>query len=83
MRNFGEKLTGSGKSRSYYVIRGTASDGLLKEIVFSATELAAIDWNGDIMHDLGQNMTTSDLRHCILTFKGQDQCQKSKVLLGL
>ena len=36
--------------------------------MFSAMELAAIDWNGDIMHGLGQQMTTSDLWHCILTF---------------
>ena len=40
--------------RSYDVIRGTASDRLFKEIVFSATELAAINWNLDIMHDGGQ-----------------------------
>ena len=40
---------------------GTASDRLFKEIVFQGTEPAAIDGNGDIMHDLGQNMTTSDL----------------------
>ena len=31
-----------------------------KEIVFSATQVAAINRNGDIMHDLGQHKTTSD-----------------------
>ena len=36
------------------MISGTASDRLFKEnSVGSATGLAAIDWNGDIMHDLG------------------------------
>ena len=38
-------------------MRGTASDRLFKKIVFKATGLAVIDWNGDIIHDLGQNMT--------------------------
>ena len=42
-------------------MRGTASDRFLEEIMFSATELAAIDLNEDIMHDLGQQITTSDL----------------------
>ena len=56
-------------SRSYEVIRVTVSDRLFKEIVFSATEIAAIDWNEDIMHGLGQRMTTSDLWFCILTFQ--------------
>ena len=41
-------------------MRGTASDRLFKEIVFSATEVATIDCNANIMHDFGQNMTTSD-----------------------
>ena len=62
---FGKKaLTGSGhviEPSSYDIIRGTASGRLFNEIVFSATGLAAIDWNGDIMHDLGQHMTTCDL----------------------
>ena len=48
-------------SRSYDVTRGTTSGRLFGEIVFSATELAVIDWNGDIMHELGQNMTKCDL----------------------
>ena len=34
---------------------------IFTEIVFSAALLAAIDLNGDIMRDLGQKMTTSDL----------------------
>ena len=59
---------GQVRSRIYDVIRGTASDRLFKEIVFSVTKLAAIDWNGDFMHSLGQQMTTSDLWHRILTF---------------
>ena len=65
----GEKWPGQVRPRNYDVIRGTASDRLFKKIVYSATELAAIDWNGDIMHGLGQQMTTSDLWHCILTFQ--------------
>ena len=54
-------MTGSVRSRSYDVIRGITSYQLFKEIVFSATELAAVDWNGVIMHDLGQKMTISGL----------------------
>ena len=54
-------LPGQFISRSYDVIRGTASDRLFKEIVFSATELAAIDCNGEIMNGLGQQMTATDL----------------------
>ena len=46
---------------SCQVIRGTASDRLFKEIVFSAAELAAVDLDGDIMHYLGKKMVTSDL----------------------
>ena len=42
---------------------------LFTEIVFSVTQLAAIDWNGDIMRYLGQKMTTSNPRHYILTFR--------------
>ena len=59
------KTFGSGQVRSlsYDIIRGTASDQLFKEIVFSAMALAAIDWNRDIMHGLGQNMTRSNLPH--------------------
>ena len=60
---------GKVRSPSYDVIRGTASGRLFNEIVFSATGLAAIDWNGDIMHDLGQHMTKCDLWHCIMTFQ--------------
>ena len=33
----------------------------LKEIVFSATPLAAVNRYEDIMHELGEKMTTSDL----------------------
>ena len=60
---FGKKKNGLVRSGYRYdVIRGTeASDRLFKGIVFSATGLAAIDWNGDIVHDLGQQMTTCDL----------------------
>ena len=59
---FGEKNgPGQVRSRIYDVIRGIASGRLLKEIVFSAKELAAIDWYGDIMHGLGQHMTTCEL----------------------
>ena len=36
------------RSRSYDVMRGTTSDRLFKEIVFSSTGLAAINWNGDV-----------------------------------
>ena len=53
---------GQVRIRSYDVIRGRASDRLFKET--NTTELAIIDWNRDVMHDLGQNMTTSDLWHC-------------------
>ena len=60
---------GQVRSRSYDVLKGTASDRLSKDIVFSATDLAIIDCDGDIMHDLGQKMTTSNLWHCILTFQ--------------
>ena len=56
-----ENLTGQVRSLSYDVIRGTTSDRLLKEIVFSSTGLATIDWNGDIMIDLDQHMTKCDL----------------------
>ena len=56
-------------SRSYDVIGGTASDRFFKEIVLSATELAAINKKVDIMHDLSQHMTTPDFWHCILTFQ--------------
>ena len=49
------------RPQGYDVIRGAASNRLFKEIVFLATEFAAIDRNGDIMHDLGQNMATSNL----------------------
>ena len=41
--------------------RGTAAGLLFKEIVFSATELAGIYWNGDIMPDSGQKETTFHL----------------------
>ena len=37
--------------------------------------LVAVDWNGDIMRDLGQNMSISDLRHCILTFRRSFESQ--------
>ena len=30
------------------------------EIVFCVMLLAAIDWNGDVMHDLGQKMAISE-----------------------
>ena len=55
-------------SQSYDVIRGAASNRFFKDIVFLATLLAAIDRNENIMHGLGQEMTTPDLWHCILTF---------------
>ena len=67
---FGEKFwLGQFRPQSYDVIRGIASNRLFKEIVFSATEFAANDWNGDIMHGFGQLMTTSELGHWILTFQ--------------
>ena len=52
------------------MIRGTASGRLFKEIVFSATKLAAINWNGDVIHDLGQRRPhlTFDITSC--SFKG-------------
>ena len=46
--------------RSYGVIRDTCSRRVFNGIVVSATELSVTDWNGDIMHDSGQTMTTSD-----------------------
>ena len=39
------------------------------KIVFSVMQLIAIDWSGDIKRDFDQKMTTSDLWHCILTFR--------------
>ena len=48
-------------SRSYDVISRTTSGRFITEIAFSATRLLAIDWNGDIMRDLGQNVTIFDL----------------------
>ena len=56
-------LTGSGqvtelRRHKRYSLRPIFN--LFKKIVFSATQLAVIDWNGEIMHDLAQ-MTTSDL----------------------
>ena len=52
----GKNWQGQVRSLSYDVIRGTASDQLFKEAVFSVMGLAAIDRNGDIMHDSGQHM---------------------------
>ena len=57
------------RSQSYDVISGTVSDRCFKEIVFSATWIAAINRSGDIRHHLGHDMTTSDLWHRSLTFK--------------
>ena len=37
------------------------SDRLFTEIVFSATSFIVIGSSGDITHELGQKMTTSDL----------------------
>ena len=62
-------MIGSGQVTSYYVITGTASDRLFEESMFSATLIAAFDWNGEILHDLGQLMTTSDICHCIMTIE--------------
>ena len=36
--------------------------------VFSANLLVAIDWDGDIMRDLGQKMATSNLRRYTLAY---------------
>ena len=55
-----QKIDRVRSGQSYDVIRGPASDQFFKE-VFSAMKLAAIDKNGDIMHDLGQHTNTSDL----------------------
>ena len=57
---FREKLTGSGQVTELWHHKRTAFDRLFRDIVCSATELAAIDWNGDIMNNLGQQMTTPD-----------------------
>ena len=57
-----KKRQGQVRSRSYYAIRGTDSDRLFRETVFSATELAVIGWNGYIMYDLGPKMTEDDRR---------------------
>ena len=69
LRNFWQKIgSGQVRSLSYDIIRGSASDRLFKEIVFSAMGPAAIDWNRDIVHGLGQNMTRSNLSHLDLDF---------------
>ena len=59
LRNFWQKNDRVSQVRppSYDVIRGTTSDRLFKAIVFSATGLAATDWNREIMYDLGQHKT--------------------------
>ena len=48
------------RSWSNAVIKGMISDRLFFEIVFSATWVVAIDWNGDTSRDLVQKRTTSD-----------------------
>ena len=60
-----QKGPGQVRLQIYDVIRGTVSDRPFKEIVFSVTELAAIGWKGDIMHVLGQQMTTSSAGHLL------------------
>ena len=52
--------------------RGTTSGRFFTDTV-SNHELAGIDWNGYIMHDVGHKMTTSDLWHFILTFRGSSK----------
>ena len=66
-----KKIPSQVRSQSYDVIRviRTASYRFFKKIVFSATYLDAIDRNVNIMHGLGQQMTTSDLSHWILIFQ--------------
>ena len=61
--------SGQVRSPRHDVIRGSASDRFLREIVFSTTQIAVINRNGDIMHGLGQHMTTCDISHCILIFQ--------------
>ena len=61
-------MSGSGQVLIFVISRAT-SDRFFTEITFSATELVTIDWNGDILRDLDQNMTISDLRHRIFTFR--------------
>ena len=36
---------------------------------FQQRDLLPLIWNGDIMRNLGQNMTIFELRHFILTFR--------------
>ena len=49
---------GSGHGYIRYAISGTASDCLYTEIVFAAADIVVLDWNGDILCDLGQKNTT-------------------------
>ena len=43
--------------------------GTIFVVLISATWFAVIDWNGDIMRDLGQKMTTFDIQRHTLFFK--------------
>ena len=72
--SFWHKMTSSDPSWSCDAIRGTYNLWpifFFTEIVFFATELIPVDWNGSIMRDVrvGQKMATSNLLHCILTIR--------------
>ena len=66
---FAKKKTGPGQVRSYDTIKGTASS-IFFLLQNSFQQLVAIEWNGDIMHDLGQKMATSDQWHAFSSFDG-------------
>ena len=70
---FGKKWPDQVRSLSYDAISATACDHFFKEIIFSAMGLAAIEWNGDIVHDLGQHTTKCDLWYCKMTFQRSSQ----------
>ena len=55
-------LTGQVRPRSYDALSQTTSGLFVTDIACSAyAQLVVFDWNRDIIHDLGQNMTISDL----------------------
>ena len=59
---FGRYLfTGSGHVTEQWSHTSKNPRPIFTEIAFSATQLAAIDWNGDITRDLGQSMAKESL----------------------
>ena len=58
------------RSRNYDVINGTTSDRFFSDVLFLAMLIFLcfwVEWRHNVC--LGQKMTTSDLWHCILTFR--------------